>query len=194
MWILLVNFYLHFLCFFEKNSNFSWVFAKNEKCKDFTSIVPTLNTFQQRRFEATFKRKCNNTKNNFLKTLLFDLFKLNLTDAKHKVCEMIFLHQIRQQSANFLGERKEICYFNILLANIFFLFSVHYLNVWYCLFRISWKIGKNPQFNSTKTMPKSTKNYGQTLKRNPKLYNELIRNKRNQNLAMNKHRYIFNML
>ena len=71
-----------------------------------------------------------------------------------------------------------------------FSFSVHYLNVWYCPFRISWKIGKNPQFNSTKTTPKSTKNYGQTSKRNPKLYNELIRNKRNRNLAMNRRRYL----
>ena len=72
-----------------------------------------------------------------------------------------------------------------------FSFSVHYLNVWYCPFRISWKIGKNPQFNSTKTTPKSTKNYGQTSKRNPKLYNELIRNKRNRNLAMNRRRYLW---
>ena len=43
MWLLLlVNFSLHFLHFFAKNSNFSSFFAKNEKCKNLTSIVGTM--------------------------------------------------------------------------------------------------------------------------------------------------------
>ena len=38
MWLLLVNYSLHFLCLFAKNSNFSSFFAKNEKSTDLTSI------------------------------------------------------------------------------------------------------------------------------------------------------------